>query len=73
MVKTVLQVQGVSNTAIDNATLSCRKIQASDQNIQYVINNIVNNKTINYKRVARENKIIKGSLYWSKMDYCTAM
>ena len=79
MVKTVLQVQGVSNTAADNAKLSWRKIQASDENIQYVINNIVNNKKINYKKVARENKIVKtfffgsGSLYWSKMDYCTAM
>ena len=58
-VKTVLQVQGVSNTAVDNAKLSWRKIQASDENIQYVINNIVNNKKINYKKVARENNIIK--------------
>ena len=59
MVKTVLQVQGVSNTTADNAKLSWRKIQDSDENIQYAINNIVNNKKINYKKVARENKLIK--------------
>ena len=54
MVKTVLQVQVVSNAAVDNAKLSWRKILASDENIQYVINNIVNNKKINYKKVERE-------------------
>ena len=56
MIKTVLQVQGVSNTAADNSKLSWNKIQTSDENIQYVINNIVNNKKINYKKVEREKR-----------------
>ena len=52
MVKTVLQVQVIFNTSADNDKLSYRKLHARDENILYVINNIVNNKKINFKKVA---------------------